>query len=1025
MRSVLRRHVRHSISLPPSPLRAARKMLTLMLPLLLLVPSIVLAQGKLRGSVRDSVTGDPLIGANVYLLGTALGGVTDREGVFQVSAIPEGNYRVRVSYVGYKTKERSVTIARDTPVQLEFRMLPDVLEGEEIVILAQARGQTAAINQQLNAPTIINVVSEEKIQELPDANAAESIGRLPGVSLLRSGGEANKVILRGLSAKFTTVTIDGVRIPPTDADARGVDMSTLSQGSLAGIELYKALTPDRDADAIAGSVNLVTRKAPSERLLRFDLRGNYNNLMKSVNQYNFGARYGERFFNDILGVQVTGNLERVIRSNEQNSTTYKDNIQVVPHFYNIANFRLQFVDEVRKREGAGVLFDLNTPDNGSIRLHTNYSGTDRDYTVFTRNYPTLDADATQVLYQARNQEQSVKTFNASLRGENTLLGMGLTWGASFAQSRTENPFDFYINYRESNGLRDSVTGKLTSGMDIPPNLHISSDPGQIIPYAVNNFLAASMDSGIFRTEMNLDKEKTAYLDIAGKYTLGLSLSGEANVGGRYRYKDRFKEASRLFSPYYLGFAWQAKDLSGTRFDGFYKRYLTNTLIRNPALTDFLDPTPETRDIFDKYSLNPLMNKDAVHDWYQLNKNGTAAAPEYYWDNTADLDYYDIVERVGGVYLMNTLNYGQALTLMAGVRMESESNDYLSRYVPGAGSLGGFPTPTGRVNDTTYQYSENIWLPNVQLVVRPTDFLNVRLAAYRALARPDYNYRLIKLYAQAIGTVNDLFVGNPNMRTAKAWNYEVNTSIFSSTIGLVSVSAFYKEITDDLHMLEQAGFTSSTFIDSLLGSHWNTSLTSGGYQLTMPYNSTKPTRLWGFEFEHQANLTFLPGFLQYFVLSYNLSFVRSQTHLVATKIDTIRIWQPPPDPDTPGFWRYDYVNRVVDRVQKLESQPEFFGNVALGYDYKGFSARLSLFFQGEYNSSFSPDGRSDRIAGNFAKWDLTVRQRITDNFSVYLSGNNLLDVYEDAYGMNRVENWRRLSTSSRYGTTVDVGFRVDL
>lgn len=70
-------------------------------------------------------------------------------------------------------------------------------------------------------------------------------------------------MLRGLSGKYSTVTIDGIRMAPTDSTDRGIDLSTVSQGSLAGIELYKALTPDKDADAIAGSVNLVTKKLPT------------------------------------------------------------------------------------------------------------------------------------------------------------------------------------------------------------------------------------------------------------------------------------------------------------------------------------------------------------------------------------------------------------------------------------------------------------------------------------------------------------------------------------------------------------------------------------------------------------------------------------------------------------------------------------------------------------------------------------------------------------------------------------------
>ena len=68
-----------------------------------------------------------------------------------------------------------------------------------------------------------------------------------------------------MDEKFTSITIDGVRVPATDADTRGVDLSMFSQGTLAGVELFKALTPDKDGDAIAGSINLVTRKAPSTR----------------------------------------------------------------------------------------------------------------------------------------------------------------------------------------------------------------------------------------------------------------------------------------------------------------------------------------------------------------------------------------------------------------------------------------------------------------------------------------------------------------------------------------------------------------------------------------------------------------------------------------------------------------------------------------------------------------------------------------------------------------------------------------
>ncbi|HNZ36472.1 MAG TPA: carboxypeptidase-like regulatory domain-containing protein [Candidatus Marinimicrobia bacterium] len=260
--------------------------------IILTMKSIASPASTVRGVVTDSLTSKTLVGANVFLVGTALGSATDIEGNYRIESVPSGNYVLRVTYIGYKNKEYNVVVPEDGTVIQDVKLSPDVIRGQEVIVRGQAIGQAAAINQQITSATIINVVSEEKIQELPDANAAEAIGRLPGVSVLRSGGEANKVILRGLEDKFTNITIDGIKIPPTDETSRGVDLSTLSQSTLAGIELYKAITPDKDGDALAGTINLVTKKAPIARKVKVDFKGIYNDLMKSANQYDLSVQYG-------------------------------------------------------------------------------------------------------------------------------------------------------------------------------------------------------------------------------------------------------------------------------------------------------------------------------------------------------------------------------------------------------------------------------------------------------------------------------------------------------------------------------------------------------------------------------------------------------------------------------------------------------------------------------------------------------------------------------------------------------------
>ena len=893
---------------------------------LLAGPIGAIAQVTLRGAVTDSVTHERLVGANVYLPGTAFGGVTDREGNFSITHVPSGVHTVRASYIGYRSSDVSVDL-QGPEVTINFRLAADVIQGAEVIVTAQMRGQVAAVNQQITSNTIVSVISEEKIKELPDANAAEAIGRLPGVSLIRSGGEASKVILRGMSDKFTSFTIDGVRIPSTDADARGVDLSMFSQGTLAGVELFKALTPDMDGDAIAGSINMVTRKAPSERTVRLDAKGAYDRLNNYYGQYEFNGKYGERFFNDVLGVQVTGNLERRDRSNEQYNMSFDDRAtQLNGSGWEYKDFELNYTNEIRKRGGAALLLDINTPDGGTIRVNNLFDRTDRSFIVYSRNYPVHD----DVFYTARDRDQQLNTFNSSVRGDNMLFDLNVSWGLSFAESKTDNPFDYQMYFREPSSA-DSTN---PSGMRSPPGSTYHGPPELFIPYAYNNFAATSLDTAFFNTEKNSDREKTAYLNVGKQYSFGDMLTGELKGGGKYRYTTRSKVSGQSMAPYYLnGYQDYVRNPDGT----ITKKNFAGTRFANLQMdgrivlfTNFLGADPSTRDLYGKYSLNPLINRDALRDWYELNKNGVSISgtPEYYANPEVSADYYDVIERVSAGYIMNTLNYGSGVTLVLGARVEKESNDYTAKYLNTP--LSGFPV-TGSVLDTTSHHTESTVLPNAQLTVRPADFMSVRLAAYRAIARPDFSSRLDKLVARRTNPRDPLVVGNIRLKNAKAWNFELSTSLYGTDIGLFSVSAFYRKIDDMFHTVSgipgvyQPGNPSSVL--DTLGITWRPSIPPGDpITLTYSVNSAYPTKVWGFELEHQADLRFLPGLLSNIVLSYNLSFVRSETFVLGYVTDTSYVY-------VGGLPFPVFSTRLVEKKQKLEGQPDFFVNVALGYDLK--------------------------------------------------------------------------------------------
>jgi hypothetical protein len=148
--------------------------------------------GIIKGTVTDSLTGKPLPGANIFLSETSLGAASNLEGEYRILMIPSDRYELIVSFIGYQKKTVSVNVQPNATIIVDIKLNYETLTGETIVVTAQAVGQLAAINQQLSSRIITNIVSKARIEELPDANAAESVGRLPGVSIIRDAGEGTK-----------------------------------------------------------------------------------------------------------------------------------------------------------------------------------------------------------------------------------------------------------------------------------------------------------------------------------------------------------------------------------------------------------------------------------------------------------------------------------------------------------------------------------------------------------------------------------------------------------------------------------------------------------------------------------------------------------------------------------------------------------------------------------------------------------------------------------------------------------------
>jgi len=146
---------------------------TLISVFIFITNSLFAQTGTISGIVTDSLTGNGLPGANILIQGTSRGTATDLNGFFVLKVSP-GVYNLVISYIGYETKKiENLKVEATKKINLDIKLNPAQIEGEEVVITAQAMGQIKAINQQLSSNTIRSIVSAETIRELPDFNTDE------------------------------------------------------------------------------------------------------------------------------------------------------------------------------------------------------------------------------------------------------------------------------------------------------------------------------------------------------------------------------------------------------------------------------------------------------------------------------------------------------------------------------------------------------------------------------------------------------------------------------------------------------------------------------------------------------------------------------------------------------------------------------------------------------------------------------------------------------------------------------------
>jgi TonB-dependent receptor len=808
----------------------------------LLIPTASVAQlrpGSISGTAM-SADQDSLPGAQVEMYPGDTIVKTNSQGQFTIPSVAPGTYTVTINYVGFSqfTKSVVVTAGQTTKVDaiLEVARVNDVVE----VTAGRSYGEAEAVNQTRSSDTIVNILPASVIVSLPNANVADAVGRLPGVTLERDEGEGKYVQIRGTEPRLSNLTIDGVIVPSPEGTVRQVKLDAIPAGIIDSVEINKTLLPNMDGDAIGGSVNLVTKTAPERPTVSLNGAGGFTPIIHTVPVSEFGGTVGQRFGQDKrIGVILSGSYDyngRGINDFESNAPLDAYYGTLNPYYYSAV---LRSYKYDRTRYGFGGSVDYKLKEGSLIYVRGLFSefqdyGHRWEYTLNT-NTDSQIANGTNTNLPNITTERRLGDYqvaNLIVGGNHVFTKSWFNWGLSVGWARMLNP----INGGES------IT-------DFLPVSTFTNSNCQYDPAATKNKYTPQFTPACYFEGYN---PSNFQLDIVSQSNHGqaaqLNLAAFASVARNYHL------GSHL-STFEFGF----KIRNAHKFDDSY----TNDYQHNANL-----PGSTTPPILESQFLGGFTNPNYYGGAYPFAPNSPswelanaylAAHPgEFTLTSTkgGNGGNFDLVERVTSGYFMDTIDLSR-FRLIGGLRIEGTDDRTVS-----------FDNTTGtlsfKAGGTYVSY-----LPSASVRFSLDKSSDLRLVYSRALNRPDPQFLTTSFTIDCGSSPCLVTQGNNTLRPEHANNYDLLYERYFNPFGLLQAGFYYKALSDPVVVTQVTGDANTcphqtpTYPNCLI----NTPVNAGSAYIA------------GFEVAFIHHFSYLPRFMSGLGVSANYSYAASQANNV--------------------------------------------------------------------------------------------------------------------------------------------------
>ncbi len=945
--------------------------------------------GSVAGRVVDAASGKYLEGAEVIVVGTSLKANANRDGGFNISGVPSGDYNIQVSYMGMEANQAAVSVIPGETAVVMVKMNPEVIRLEDFTVTGTREGMAQAVVLQKVSVQTKLVAAADQFGPISEGNVGEYLKFLPGVSIDYNVNDARGVSLRGLSTAFTIVAVDGTPM----AGASSVDLTRrfefeqIAMNNVETTELFKTVTPDIPASATGGFVNFVTKSAFDHddiQRISYDLSfggpsSNYKLFGQTGGVWGNKKEYTVR---PSLELNISRKLSEKVgfNLNYRYSDKYDDAPRTIENWVlngttaTMTQYDVADEQKLTHRESLAAKVDFKISDDTKLFFAGSWNNYDL---IFTQRYLRFAMGT-----------------NSTVNGDSIVSGTAGTRTVQNAILQRRKYGDtWHFNGTFEHKFGDESVLRITPYWSIADGYYADTDGGYISGSAVYTYSATGAAFNRVTLGNAFDLSKAPTVTLTNATTGAVTSTDFLRDLGNYSYTN---SGTNLQSR-----PWHARDIKsgingnytrelfkgavpvkldvGFSYDDVYRRIykpdfrggtIGATTLTGDALRALADNYYDSDPAF---GFGPFQAIDPYKLW------GTNESRGLHFNNYESYKFEE--DNLAG-YARFDVSATPDLLFVGGVRWEQRDITAITDRATAVTTGNGYRYSKG---ETNLKYDD--FYPSLSFKYTPRKWLVVRGGASMTVGHPDYTDLVTSVQDESGAGGNGVItVADPNLQPYDALNFDLGADYYIGSSGVIGLTLFHKKLdgfisSRGMTAEEKAAFCAENGLDPADFS--SASLTVNGSAATYQ----------GFEISYAQNLSFLPKPFNGFDIQANYTY----TDVSSSNLDT----------------EYSALRAV---------SPQTF-NLILGYRIGRFKAAVTnnwvndSLYGGFVNTSyFAGTGDNRLLRMKDEKWttDVKLEYSLSKYLSVYVLARNILNTGRDEYFQGYIDAKKDIRLPMRYG-----------